>query len=173
MKYLVREKMFSIGDDFWIEDEHGNKAFYVDGKVLRLRETLVVQDPHGRELAVIHKKVISVRDAMTVERDGEVLVTVRKKLFTPFHDSYRAELASGDELEIRGDIIAKEYDIEYGDERLARISRKWFRLRDTYAIHVDRDDADPAMLIAIAVCVDRLVEHEHEKHEHEREQHER
>lgn len=169
MKYLVREKMFSIGDDFWIEDEHGNKAFYVDGKVLRIRETLVVQDPQGNELCVIHKKMLSVRDTMTVERDGQTLVSVRKKMFNPFHDKYRAELASGEELEIRGDIVDKEYDIEYGDERLARISRKWFRLRDTYAVHIERDDADPSMLIAIAVCVDRLVEHE--RQEHEREEH--
>ena len=120
MRYLVREKLFSIGDDFWIEDEEGRRAFYVDGKVLRIRETLAIQDPQGRELAVIHKKLLSVRDAMTVERDGETLVSVRKKMFTPFHESFRAELASGEELEIRGDIVDKEYDIEYGDERLAR-----------------------------------------------------
>ena len=169
MRYLVREKLFSIGDDFWIEDEEGRRAFYVDGKVLRIRETLAIQDPQGRELAVIHKKLLSVRDAMTVERDGETLVTVRKKLFTPFRDVYRAELASGDEMEIHGDFLDKEYDIEYDGRRIARISRKWFRLRDTYAIDVERDDADPSMLIAVAVCVDRLVEHEHEEHREHRE----
>ncbi|WP_328918108.1 MULTISPECIES: hypothetical protein [unclassified Streptomyces] len=38
MKYVVREKMFAIGDDYWIEDESGRRAFFVDGKVLRLRE---------------------------------------------------------------------------------------------------------------------------------------
>ncbi len=167
MKYLVREKMFSIGDDFWIEDEHGRKAFYVDGKVLRLRETLVVEDAQGNELCVIHKKLLSVRDTMTVERGGETLVSVRKKLFTPFHDAYVAELASGEELEVRGDIVDKEYDIEYDGDRLARISRKWFRLRDTYAVQIEREDADPSMLIAVAVCVDRLVEHQHE---HQREE---
>lgn len=164
MRYLVREKLFSIGDDFWIEDEHGQRAFYVDAKVLRIRETLVIKDPHGRELAVVHKKLISVRDAMAVERDGRVLATVRKKLFTPFREVYRAELASGGELEVHGDFLGKEYDIEYEGHRLARISRKWFRLRDTYAIDIERDDADVPMLIAVAVCVDRLVEHDHEAH---------
>jgi uncharacterized protein YxjI len=138
----------------------------VDGKVLRIRETLVLQDPAGNELAVIHKKVLSLRDTMTVERDGETLVSVRKKLFTPFHDTYRAELASGGELEVRGSITDREYDIEYDGERLARVSRKWFSLRDTYALDVERDDADVAMLIAVAVCVDRL--HEHERDERER-----
>lgn len=161
MKYVVREKMFAIGDDYWIEDENGGRAFYVDGKVLRVRETLELQDPAGTVVAVIRKKLISIRDTMTVERDGDVLVTVKKKRLHLLHEVYRAELASGEELEVRGDLIGKEFDIEYEGERLARVSRKWFTLRDAYAIDVEREDADAAMLIAIAVCVDRLVEKEH------------
>ena len=98
---------------------------------------------------------------MTVERDGRVLVTVKKKRLALLRDVYRAELASGEELEVRGDLIDKEYDIEYEGERLARISRRWFSLRDSYAISVEREDADAAMLIAVAVCVDRLIEKEH------------
>ncbi|SHL59730.1 LURP-one-related/scramblase family protein [Actinacidiphila paucisporea] len=156
MKYVVQEKMFAIGDDYWIEDENGRRAFYVDGKVLRIRETLELQDPSGAVVAVIHKKLVSLRDAMTIERDGDVLVTVRKK-HALLHEVYRADLASGEELEIRGDLIGKEFDIEYEGERLARVSRRWFSLRDSYAIDVERDDADAAMLIAVAVCVDRMV----------------
>ncbi|SDM94235.1 LURP-one-related/scramblase family protein [Actinacidiphila guanduensis] len=165
MKYVVREKMFAVGDDYWVEDENGRRAFYVDGKVLRVRETLELQDPSGQVLATVHKKLLSLRDAMTIERDGEVLVTVRKKRLALLRDVYRAELASGEELEIRGDLIDKEYDIEYEGERLARISRRWFSLRDAYAIDIEREDADAAMLIAVAVCVDRLVEKEHEDHD--------
>jgi uncharacterized protein YxjI len=161
MKYVVREKMFAIGDDYWIEDEDGRRAFYVDGKVMRVRETLELQDPNGAVVAVIRKKLVSVRDTMTVEREGEVLVEVKKKRLHLLHDVFRAELASGEELEIRGDIVDKEFDIEYEGERLARISRKWFTLRDAYAIGVERDDADAGMLIAIAICVDRLVDKEH------------
>jgi uncharacterized protein YxjI len=165
MKFVVREKMFAIGDDYWIEDEHGNRAFYVDGKVLRLRDTLELQEPDGAVVAVIHKKLLSLRDAMTVERDGRVLVTVKKKRLALLRDVYRAELASGEELEVRGDLFGKEYDIEYDGERLARVSRRWFSLRDAYAIDIERADADPSLLIAVAVCVDRLVEKEHENHE--------
>ncbi|WP_329176720.1 LURP-one-related/scramblase family protein [Streptomyces sp. NBC_01477] len=157
MKYVVHEKMFAIGDDYWIEDEEGRRAFYVDGKVLRVRETLELQDPDGAVVAVIHRKLVSVRDAMTIERGGDVLVTVRKKRLALLHDVYRAELASGEELEIRGDLIGKEFDIEYDGERLARISRRWFSVRDAYAVDIERPDADAAMLIAVAVCVDRLV----------------
>jgi uncharacterized protein YxjI len=157
MKYVVREKLLAIGEDYWIEDEEGRRAFYVDGKVLRIRETLELRDPGGEVLAVIHRKLLTLRDAMTVERGGDVLVTVRRRRLAFLHEVYRAELATGEELEIRGDLIGKEYDIEYGDERLARVSRRLMSLRDAYTVDVERPDADAAMLIAIAVCVDRLA----------------
>jgi uncharacterized protein YxjI len=161
MKYVVREKMFAIGDDYWIEDEDGRRAFYVDGKVLSVRDALELQDADGNEVAVIKKKLVSLRDAMFIERDGETLVTVKKKRLHLVRDVFRAELASGEELEVRGDIIDKEFDIEYDGERLARVSRKWFTVRDAYAVDVEREDADAGMLIAIAVCVDRMVDKEH------------
>ncbi len=167
MRYLVRERVFGIGDDFWVEDEHGGRVFLVDGKALRLRQTFELKDTEGNVVAVIRKKTFSLRDTMQVERGGEVLVTVREKRFTPLRTIYRGELPDGEELEIRGDLIGKEYDIEYGGERLARVSRQWFRMRDSYAVQVDREDADPAMLIAVAVCIDQLVERDVAREERE------
>jgi len=160
MRYLVRERAFGIGEDFWVEDEHGERAFLVDGKALRLRETFELKDRQGNVLAVIRKKAVSLRDTMRVERDGAVMVTVREKRLTPMRAAYRAELATGEELEIRGDLFGKEYDIEHEGRRLARVSRKWFRIRDTYAVQVEHEEADPVMLISIAVCVDHLMEAE-------------
>ena len=44
-RYKMREKLLSIGDDFWIETMKGRRAYKVDGKALRLRNTLVLEDP--------------------------------------------------------------------------------------------------------------------------------
>ncbi|WP_395294982.1 LURP-one-related/scramblase family protein [Kitasatospora hibisci] len=159
MRYLVREKLFAIGDDYWIEDDRGNKAFLVDGKVLRLRHTFELKDADGRVVVVVREKAFTVRDAMRIENaDGDTVATVREKLFTPFRDKYRVELAGGGELEVHGDLIDKDYRIE--DERgaeLARISRKWFRIRDSYGVEI-ADGADTALLLAVAACVDHLAE---------------
>jgi uncharacterized protein YxjI len=37
----------AIGDDFWIETDGGERAFKVDGKVLRVWETFLLRDPAG------------------------------------------------------------------------------------------------------------------------------
>ena len=50
-KYRMREKMFAIGDDFWIENEDGERAFKVNGKALRIRDTLVLEDAVRRRAA--------------------------------------------------------------------------------------------------------------------------
>jgi uncharacterized protein YxjI len=165
MKYLMRERVFGIGDDHWITTEHGEKAFLVDGKALAIRETFLLKDPYThQEVAKIQKKMLSVRDTMRVERDGETVATVKKKLFTPFRDKYEAKLADGRELEIHGDFTDHEFDIEDGGRRIARVSRKWFSVRDTYAIEV-ADDQDVPLLLCVAVCVDVLNAEEHKHHD--------
>ncbi|MBT2392482.1 LURP-one-related family protein [Streptomyces sp. ISL-1] len=160
MKYLVRDKIFAIGDDYWIEDEHGRRAFLVDGKALRLRDTLEFKDPTGLVLITLRKKMFSLRDAMTIERDGEPLATIRNKRLSLVRNHYRVTLAEGTELDVSGRILDREFGVEYDGELLAHISRQWLRVRETYAVNVVREDADAALMIAVAVCVIRMAEKE-------------
>ena len=50
-QYKMRQQLFAFGDDFWIEDSRGRRAYKVDGKVMRVRETLVMRDAQGNEVA--------------------------------------------------------------------------------------------------------------------------
>ena len=43
--------MFSIGDDYWIEGESGERMFKVNGKAARIRDTWVLEDVRGNEVA--------------------------------------------------------------------------------------------------------------------------
>src|SRR3954454_24238688 len=36
-RFQMREKLVSIGDDSWIEDDNGDRVYKVDGKALRVR----------------------------------------------------------------------------------------------------------------------------------------
>jgi uncharacterized protein YxjI len=55
--YRVREKMLSIGDDMWIENDAGERVFKLNGKALRVRKTMVFEDTEGRELCKIQGRV--------------------------------------------------------------------------------------------------------------------
>ncbi|MER6999827.1 LURP-one-related family protein [Streptomyces sp. NPDC000410] len=163
MKYLVRDKILAIGDDFWIEDERGRRAFLVDGKALRLRDTLELKDPAGRVLITLRQMMFGLRDAMTVERDGRPLAVVRRKRLSLLRNHFRVGLADGaTELDVSGKILDREFAVEYDGELLADISRRWLTVRDTYTVDVVREDADAALLIAVAACVIRMAERERE-----------
>ncbi|MFJ8937678.1 LURP-one-related/scramblase family protein [Streptomyces sp. NPDC102365] len=160
MRFLVRDRLLGFGDDYWIEDEQGRKAFLVDGKAMRLRDTFELKDRQGRVLIDIHKKMLALRDTMVVERDGEPLATIRRKRLSLLRNHYRVTLADGTELDVSGKILDREFVVEYDGELIALISRRWLRVRETYGVEVVRDDADPALLIAVAVCVIHLAEGE-------------
>ncbi len=162
MRYSVREKIFSIGDDFWVTDEQGNQVYLVDGKALRLRETFELKDRSGAVVATVRKKLLAIRDSMNIERDGTVIATVKKALISPLHHRSVIELSGGGELEAVGNILDKEFEIRSGGAVLAQISRSWFRLRDTYGVDV-APGQDDALMLAIAVCLDRIHHDEEEK----------
>ncbi|MGW6362198.1 LURP-one-related/scramblase family protein [Streptomyces sp. NPDC055092] len=160
MRYEVRERLFAVGEDYWIEDEQGHKAFLVDGKAMRLRDTFELKGPDGRVLIDIHEKMFALRDTMVIERGDEALAKIKRKRLSLLRNHYRVELVDGTELDVSGKILDREFVVEYEGEMLAHISRRWLRVRDTYGVDVIRDDADPALLIAIAVCVIHLAEKE-------------
>ncbi|WP_326593456.1 LURP-one-related/scramblase family protein [Streptomyces brevispora] len=162
MRLLVRERLFGIGDDYWIEDADGRKVFLVDGKAMRVRETFELKDAQGRILVEIRQKLISLRDTMLIERDGEQLAKIKRKRLSLLRNHYRVTLVDGTELDVSGKILDREFAVEYDGELLAQISRRWLTVRDTYGIDVVREDTDTALLIAVAVCVIVLAEKEHE-----------
>jgi uncharacterized protein YxjI len=155
-KYRMREKMFAIGDDFWIENEAGDRVFKVNGKVLRIRDTLALETPDGNELFTIQEKKLSIRDKMEIEHDGHTVATVRKALVTPLRDRFSIDVEGGEDMEAKGNIVDHEYKIERGGDRVAEVSRRWFRVRDTYGIEI-AEGQDDALILAVTVCIDQMT----------------
>ena len=154
-QYQMREKMFAIGDDFWVETGDGERAFKVNGKALRVRETLVLESPAGEELYTIQEKKVRVRDTMEVERAGKTVATIKKALISPLRDRYSVEVEGDKDLEAKGNIVDHEYTIERDGEKAAEVSKRWFRVRDTYGIEVAPGQND-ALIVAVAVCIDQM-----------------
>jgi uncharacterized protein YxjI len=154
-KYRMREKMFAIGDDFWIENEAGERAFKVNGKAMRIRDTLVFEDPSGANLFSVQEKKLHVRDTMEIERDGRTVATIKKALITPLRDRFAIEVEGGEDMEAKGNIADHEYKIERGGNTVAEVSKRWFRVRDTYGIEIEEGEED-ALILAVTVCIDQM-----------------
>ena len=155
-RYQMREKLFAIGDDFWVETEAGQRAFKVDGKALRVRSTFILESPSGEELYKIQEKKLRVRDTMEIERDGDTVAKIKKALVTPLRDRFSIDLKDGGELSAKGNIVDHEYGIERDGQKIAEISKRWFRVRDTYGIEIAPGEND-ALIIAATVCIDEMA----------------
>jgi uncharacterized protein YxjI len=153
----MRERLLAIGDDFWIEDESGERAFRVDGKALRVRDTLVFEDADGHELARIQERKARVRDSMEIEDpEGGRIAMVKKALVSPLRDRFEVEVDDGEDLSVHGNIVDHEYTIEQGGAKVAEVSKRWFRVRETYGVEVDPGH-DDALILAVTVCIDQMT----------------
>ncbi|MCY1141085.1 LURP-one-related family protein [Actinoplanes sp. Pm04-4] len=160
--YVIRERFFSIGDDFDVLDEHGNKVFHVDGKVLSVRNKVVIEDPSGNEVAGLHRHLVSLRPTYEIRIGGEKAAEVKKKLFTPFREKFTIDVPGPDDLEMKGDLLDHEYVIERGGEEVAAVSKRWLTIRDTYAVQIAAG-IEPLLIIGSVLALDLALDRERDK----------
>jgi uncharacterized protein YxjI len=159
MRYLVRHRIFSFPVSFWITDDGGNEVFHVDGQALQLRKTFELTDREGTVVAVIRQQLFRLRGTMDIERDGAVIATVTRAMFSPLRHRYDIRFADGSLWQAEGNFSDMSWDLLAGDQVVGRISRQWFAVRDTFGVEVGPGQ-DAALVIAIAISIDRLREEE-------------
>jgi uncharacterized protein YxjI len=155
--YRMRQKLVSIGDDYWIENDRGERVYKVDGKALRVRQTLIFEDARGAELVKIQERMLRARDSMEIEdRDGRRVAVVKKAVITPVRERWTVKVADGPDLEVKGSILDHEYTIEDGRDKVAEVSKKWFRVADTYGVEV-APGQDPVVILAVTAVLDTMA----------------
>ncbi|MGW1197170.1 LURP-one-related/scramblase family protein [Streptomyces sp. NPDC002536] len=159
MRYLVRDRMLAFHEEAWVETEHREKIFKVNRKFFRLRGTFVFVDAQNNQVASIVKKFFTLHHTILIERNGVVEARISKRAFAFFGDRFKVSLRDGRRLRIAGNFWDKEFDIQDRDQgvTLAHISRRWFTIRDAYAVDVMSQE-DPTLLIILAVCVDHTLQ---------------
>ncbi len=156
-RYKMRQNLVSIGDDFWIENEQGQRVYKVDGKALRVRSTLIFEDARGQELAKIQEKMARVRDTMEIEGpNGQTLATVKKAMITPLRERFSLDIAGGGDIEIQGNLLDHEYTFEQGGKKIAETSKKWFRIADSYGVEIAQGQNE-IVILAATVAVDMIA----------------
>jgi uncharacterized protein YxjI len=158
--YRMRQKLASIGDDYWIEDGQGERVYKVNGKALRIRKTLVFEDATGNELLKIQERKVRVRDTMEIEDpSGKTVATVKKALISPLRERFVVEVDAGPDLEVQGNIVDHEYRITQAGTDVAEVSKKWFRIADSYGVEVVAVQ-DPVLILAVSAVIDSLTHEE-------------
>ena len=161
MRYVMKQKLLSWGDDFTIQDAEGRDVFFVDGKAFSIGAKLSFQDMSGNELAFIQQKVLAWGPTYEIYRGGVQVAVVQKELFTFFRCTFTVDVPGPDDLKAEGDFTDHEYVFRRGETAVAAVSKQWFSWTDTYGVDIS-DGEDDVLLLASAVVVD-LACHDNRK----------
>jgi uncharacterized protein YxjI len=154
-RFIMRERLLAIGDDFWIENAEGQREYKVNGKAFRVRKTFVLEDPSGAEVARIQERKLSIRDKIAIERGGDTVATIHKAL-VGIRDRFAIDVEHGADMKAHGNVVDHEYEIERDGDTVATISKKWFRIRESYGVDVAVGE-DVPLVLAITVAIDSLT----------------
>ncbi|MDB4882259.1 MAG: hypothetical protein JWL95_1025 [Gemmatimonadetes bacterium] len=155
VRYVLKQKLLSWGDDYYIRDDQGREVYLVDGKAISWGGQLSFRDMEGRELAFIKQKLLKLSPTYEIYRDGELAAVVKKELFALLHHRFTVDVPGPDDLEARGDFLDHEYVLTRGDREVARVSKRWLSLSDTYGVET-ADGEDDVLILASAVVVDQV-----------------
>ncbi|HEY5218350.1 MAG TPA: LURP-one-related family protein [Gemmatimonadaceae bacterium] len=149
----MKQRLFSLGDDFNICTDAGADAYFVDGKAFSIGAKLSFQDLNGHELAFIKQRVLSWGPTYEIYRDGALAAVIKKHLFTVFNCRFTVDVPGPNDLEASGNFTDHEYVVTRGDQQVASISKQWFTLADTYGVDI-ADGADDILVLASTVVID-------------------
>jgi uncharacterized protein YxjI len=162
MRYLMKQKFWSWGDDFTIKDENDHDVFLVDGRAFSWGDKLSFQDMQGNELAFIRQKLLSWGPTYEISRGDALLAVVKKQLFTFFRCKFSVDVPGPDDLEAQGDFLDHEYTLERHGRAVAQVSKRWFSWTDSYGIEIV-DGEDDVLILATAVVIDMVCHQESKK----------
>jgi uncharacterized protein YxjI len=159
MRFVMKERLLSWGDDFYIKDENDHDIFFVDGKALSLGDQLSFQDLQGNELAYIKQKLIAIGPTFEIYRDGRLVAVVKKKLFSFLRHVFTVDVPGPDDLVAEGDFFDHEYTFSRGGRVVGQVSKRWISFSDTYGIEIAEGE-DAVLALASAVVIDQVCHDE-------------
>ncbi len=69
-RYIMRQRMFAFGQDFYINNAAGQPCFKIDGKVRLVKESLKFRDIQGNLLYKLDEKVLRIRESFDIFKSG-------------------------------------------------------------------------------------------------------
>lgn len=152
IKYILRQKLLTLGERYEIRDQDNQPRFYVEGKFLSLGDKVSFYDCEGRLLVYIEEKIFKFLPTYELYRDNRLAARVEKS-FTLFRDKYIIDIPGPDDYQIRGNFMDYEYVFERKGVLAASVSRKFFSVGDVYGVDI-REGEDDVLILAATVVID-------------------
>ncbi len=153
--FVLNQKLLSFTSDMWIEDAQGNQVFAVKGRAFSIHQTHVLTDQQGNPLYEISQALAHLHQTFEIKRDDQLVASVQKALVNFMGDRFTITMADGEQLQMTGNWIDREFHVGRGDKDVILVSRRWFSMRDAYGIQI-APGFDVPLGLAIVVALERM-----------------
>ncbi|HEY8390268.1 MAG TPA: hypothetical protein VIL26_04885 [Clostridia bacterium] len=153
--YVVKQRLFNLWrSSFYIKDDQDVDCFLVksDANILF---RLTIYDMDNQPLIKIKKRYFRILPRFDVcTPDGKLLFKVKRKIAV-FSKKMKIKSKNPEfnGLKVKGNIFAWEFDINRGQDILARVSKKVLKIADTYCVTI-ADEANAVNYLALAIVID-------------------
>lgn len=153
-RFKIKEKLFSIADKFFINNEFDELIYMVEGKFFSIGKKFNLLDQQEQNKAHIAQKLLAFRPTFSVTFADGSKAKVMKTFLPIFHSRFLIEYQNR-RYTVLGNFLAHEYDITYQGEQIASVSKQWFAFADTYGVDIKYAE-DEALILSTVIIIDAV-----------------
>ncbi|WP_434303578.1 LURP-one-related/scramblase family protein [Clostridium botulinum] len=154
MKFIIKQKLFSITDKYIIENEYGEKLYKAQKILMSMFKKIKIYDIEDRELVYIKEKFIKILPTYLIYMGGNQVATMKKDI-SILKPRFTVESIIGD-YEVKGDILDINFTIEKAGETVARVKKHFPAIRDSYEVDI-KEGASQSLILAMVIIIDDVV----------------
>lgn len=159
--YKLKQKFLSLAEKFEIKDEQGEPVYIINGKFFSIGKQFTLVNMKGDVIAEIKQKVLSFRPTFYIQIAGQNKAKIVKTFLPLFRSRFLIEQTMVDnqvkQIVATGNFLSHEYEFNEQHTLIAKVSKQWFALSDTYGLDVL--DSELTELIISALIVIDAVHH--------------
>lgn len=154
MRFNIRQKIFTFGDNFVVKNENDEPYLTVQGKVFAFGNKLKIFDDSMNELYYIEQKLFKFLPEYRIYEQGRETAFLKKE-FTLFKPRINIDSEYGN-FTIEGSLLQHNFQVYKGSKIVASISKKYISFSDNYTLDVNDDENIP-FIITLVIVIDQIL----------------
>lgn len=152
----LKQKLFAwFRQQYEIKDLDDNLAFYIK-PLFSFFPKYEIHNKEGVLAYTVKQRPFRLFKRYDILNTNNELVFAVKQKFSPFFPKAKITNATKDrQMKVGGNILAHEFEISEGEEVLAKVSKKYISLTDSYTLEIF-DEENAALYVAIAMIYDAI-----------------
>lgn len=151
MIFHIKQKAFAFADKFSIFDDNGLISYQMQGNLFSFAKTLTIYKDN-QQVAIIKQKLFAFLPTFEIFilDNPPILLKTKWSFLKPKY------VVEPNQIEITGDFLRHQYQIEHNQQVIATIKKELFKLADSYLVSVS-DHQDSLLVIALVIAIDAAI----------------